>query len=97
MGIPMKLESMTMRTTTYSLEVHQLHRPYRAADSVQNATRVHEYESVTPFGEFHIGETFSDSSPTKYLGRIQHIHHWLGEGDGKSLMHRTILYVFNEG
>lgn len=93
----MRLESMTMRSTTYALEVHQLHRPYRAADSVQNATRVHEYESVTPFGEFHIGETFSDSTPTKYLGRIQHIHHWLGEGEGRNLLHRTILYVFNEG
>lgn len=88
---------MSMRNTIYSLEVHQLHRPYRASDSLQNATRLHQYESATPFGEFHVGETFSDSQPTKYLGRIQHVHHWLGESDGPHLMHRTILYVFNGG
>lgn len=88
---------MNTRQITHVLEVYQLPRPYRSADSLQNATRLHSYESAITFGPFHVGETFSDSHPTKYLGRIQHIHHWLGEGDGPGLVHRTLLYVFNEG
>ena len=88
---------MSTRNITFALEIYQLARPYRSADSLQNATRLHQYESATDFGVFHVGETFSDSHPTKYLGRIQHIHHWLGEGEGPNLVHRTILYVFNEG
>ena len=87
---------MNARNTVYSLEVHQLARPYRSADSLQNATRLHSYESATPFGTFHVGDTFSETRPTKYLGRIQHIHHWVGEGEGPGLVHRTVLYVFNE-
>ena len=89
--------NMQMRTTTYSLEVHQLPRPYRAGESLHNATRLHQYESVAPFGAFQVGQTFSNSRPDRYLGRIQHIHHWVGEGDGPHLLHRTILYVFNDG
>lgn len=86
-----------LRTTVYALEVYQLHRPYRNADSLQNATLLHHYESQTPFGQFHVGETFADSRPSKYLGRIQHIHHWLGEhDDGPQLVHRTIIYVFDD-
>ena len=88
---------MNAKKTTYALEVYQLQRPYRNPDSFQYATRVHSYESATPFGEFHVGDTFSDSHPTKYLGRIQHIHHWLGQGDEPGLLHKTILYIFNEG
>ena len=84
------------RGVTYALEVYQLVRPYKSADSLQNATRLHSYESATSFGAFHVGETFSDSHPTKYLGRIQHIHHWVGEGEGPHLLHRTILYVFKD-
>ena len=96
MAIAINTLAMNARTVTYALEVHQLTRPYRSADSVQNATHVHTYESSTPFGAFHVGDTFSDSHPTKYLGRIQHIHHWVGEGDGPSLLHRTLLYVFKD-
>jgi hypothetical protein len=83
------------RRTAYGLEVFQLHRPYRNADSLQNATRLHHYESDTDFGSFRVGDTFSDSHPTKYLGVIQHVHHWLGEGDDGELVHRTLLYVFD--
>ena len=88
---------MSMRKTVYSLEVYQLPKPFRSMDSVTGATRLHSYESATPFGEFHVGDTFSDSRPTKYLGRIQHIHHWVGEGDGPGLVHRIVLYIFNDG
>ena len=44
-----------MNTVTYALEIYQLQRPYRSADSLQNATQLHNYESVTDFGAFHIG------------------------------------------
>jgi hypothetical protein len=88
---------MNARKTTYTLEVHKLARPYRSADSLQNATRLHSYESATPFGAFHVGDTYSDSRPTKYLGQIQHIHHWVGEGDGTEVVHRMVLYIFHEG
>ena len=77
------------RRTAYALEVFQLHRPYRSAESLQNATRLHHYESDTDFGSFR------NSHPTKYLGVIQHVHHWLGEGDEGELVHRTLLYVFD--
>ena len=87
---------MSIPKVTYALEIQQLSRPYRSADSLQNATRLHNYESATAFGAFHVGDTFSHSQPTRYLGRIQHIHHTVG-GDGSSVLHRTILYVFNEG
>jgi hypothetical protein len=86
---------MEARKTSYVLEIHQLARPYRSADSLQNATRLHSYESVAPFGNFHVGDTFSDTHPTKYLGRIQHIHHGLGQ-EGRDLIHRTVLYVFGD-
>ena len=89
--------TMNMRKTTYALEIYQLSRPYRSMDSLQNLTKLHSYESATDFGAFHAGDTFSDSHPTKYLGTIQHVHHWLGEGEGPDLLHRTVLYVFNEG
>ena len=83
------------RRTAYALEVYQLRRPYRNADSLQNATPLHHYESDTDFGSFRVGDTFSDSRPTKYLGVIQHVHHWLGEGEDGELLHRTLLYVFD--
>jgi hypothetical protein len=88
--------TMSARRTTYALEVYQLRQPYRSPDSLQSATRLHSYESATGFGAFHVGETFSDMRPTKYLGRIQHVHHWLGEGEEGDLVHRTVLYVFDE-
>ena len=88
---------MNAKNTAYALEVYQLQRPYRNQDSLQYVKHLHSYESATPFGEFHVGETFSDSHPTKYLGRIQHIHHWLGQDEGPHLVHKTILYIFNEG
>ncbi len=88
---------MIARKTTYALEVYQLPRPFRSMDSVTGATRLHSYESSTDFGAFHKGDTFSDSQPTKYLGTIQQVHHWLGEGEGPDLVHRTVLYLFNEG
>ena len=87
--------AMYVPKVIYALEVHQLARPYRSADSLQNATRLHNYEATTPFGAFHIGETLSHNRPTKYLGRIQHVHHSVGS-DGSDIVHRTILYVFNE-
>jgi hypothetical protein len=86
---------MASRRTAYALEVFKLHRAYKTADSLQNATRLHHYESAMDFGSFRVGDTFSDSHPTKYLGVIQHVHHWLGEGDDGELLHRTLLYVFD--
>ena len=44
-------------------------------------------------GSFRVGDTLSSSHPTKYLGVIQHVHHWVGEGDDGELIHRTLLYV----
>lgn len=87
---------ISTKNCAYTLEVFQLPRAYRNEDSLQQATRLHAYDSGTPFGEFHIGETFSDSQPKKYLGRIQHIHHWVGESDDFPLLHKTILYIFHE-
>ena len=87
---------MNARHMTYMLEVHQLARPYRSAESLQNATRLHSYESAAPFDAFRVGDTYSHSSPTKYLGCIQHVHHSLGEGDGQQLVRRTVLYVFDD-
>lgn len=86
-----------MRKTVYALEVYQLQKPYRAPESLQNATRLHSFESSTGIGEFHVGETYTESQPTRYLGTIQHIHHWFGEGEGTDLVHRTMLYVYNPG
>jgi hypothetical protein len=95
-ALAMNAIAMSVPKLTYALEIHQLARPYRSADSLQNATRLHSYESATPFGAFHTGDTLSQSQPTRYLGRIQHIHHSIGV-DGAGNLHRTILYVFNEG
>lgn len=88
---------MAMRKTTYALEVYQLSKPFRSMDSVTGALKLHSYESSTDFGTFQKGDTFSDSHPTKYLGTIQHVHHWLGPGEHDDVLHRTILYVFNGG
>ena len=93
----MTMSPRLTRQTNYALEVYQLSKPFRTMDSVTGATRLHSYESATDFGAFHKGDTFSDSQPTKYLGTIQHVHHWLGESDGPDLLHRTVLYLFNEG
>ena len=87
---------MNPRKTSYVVEIHQLQQPYRNADSLQKATRLLSYEAANPFGAFQIGQTLSQTRPTKYLGTIQHIHHWVGEDeDDTGLVHRTILYVFN--
>jgi hypothetical protein len=83
----------TVGRTVYSLEVYQLHYPYRDADSLQNSTLLHHYESQNPFGEFHVGDTFAHSRPSKYLGRIEHIHHWVGDDGGSAMTHRILLYV----
>ena len=94
---PLNMRPRITRKTVYSLEVYQLSKPFRTMDSVTGATRLHNYESATDFGTFHKGDTFSDSNPTKYLGTIQHVHHWLGDDEGPDIIHRTVLYVFNEG
>lgn len=88
--------AMYVPKVTYALEVHQLSRPYRASESLQNATRLHSYEATTSFGAFHAGDTFSECYPTRYLGKIQHVHHSVG-ANGSDIVHRTVLYVFNEG
>ena len=83
------------QNTVCQLEIHELARPYRDADSLQNSTQLHQFESPSGFGAFQVGETLSQSNPTKYLGTIQHIHHWLGEDEDGRLVHRTLLYVSN--
>lgn len=89
--------AVTAPKIAFALEIHQLTRPYRSPDSLQNATRLHHYESATPFGAFHAGDTLSQTQPTKYLGRIHHVHHSIGGGDAAQVVHRTLLYVFNDG
>jgi hypothetical protein len=85
--------AMARQNVAFELEIHDLHKPYRGPDSLQSATLVHKFESPTAFGSFQVGQTLSHMQPTKYLGTIQHIHHWIGEDDDMRLVHRTMLYV----
>ena len=80
--------------TRHLLEIWQLPRPYRSAESLQTATRVTHYESDTVFGPFHTGDTFSHGLRNEYLGVIQHVHHRVGQEDAGEIIHRTLLYVY---
>lgn len=86
---------MTTKPVTYSLEIHQLHAPYSTQKSLERSTRLHMHEAEQPFGAFHVGETITDGPSLTYLGRIQHIHHWVGD-TGDEIRHGIALYLLAE-
>ena len=85
-----------MRITVYALETKNLQNPYRNQESLNNSTPLDSHESSTPFGAFHVGDGVSDGPSLRYLGNIQYIHHWIGDYGDDQILHKTILYLYDD-
>jgi hypothetical protein len=83
---------MSPKTTIYTLAIVQLHRPYKMEDDLQHTTPLLSFESLTPFGSFHVGDGVAESG-LRSLGRIQHIHHGIGDYRDEQILHHTTLYL----
>lgn len=79
---------------TYCLEVHQIHERYSDQESLANTTRLDLFESERPFGQFQVGATITDGEALKFLGRIEHIHYWIGKTSKDEFLHTTALYIY---
>ena len=86
---------MKLKTTIYTLAIVQLHRPYKTEDDLQNTTPLLSFESLTPFGSFHVGDGVAESGLT-FLGRIQHIHHGIGDYGDEQILHHATLYLHRD-
>jgi hypothetical protein len=80
--------------TTYSLEIHELDEPFSGVTDIDHATRVDIIDSDTPFGSFRCGETLHWMPDFRFMGEIQHIHHWVGKAGSSDVIHKTCLYLY---
>jgi hypothetical protein len=80
----------------YRLLIYLLEKPYKDQNQVEDLHLDLEFKSQEPFGSFNVGDTLTDGMGLKYLGEIQHIHHWIGSCDGE-WRHDTKLYLFSNG
>ncbi len=85
---------MKTKSTKYALEIKKLQGHYRNEESLKNSTELHSHESATPFATIHVGDTMSDGPSLSYLGRVEHIHHWIGDFGPDFILHKTMVYVY---
>ena len=85
---------MANHTTMYKLNIYQLDKPYSNQDSLSQSQLALSFESDMALGDFHVGETITSGPDLAYLGRIQHIHHSIGDYDDKRVLHEVQIYLF---
>jgi hypothetical protein len=82
---------MKPKTVLYGLNILRLPRPFRTQEDLANATALTSFEGNTPFGQINVGQTLSDSSA--YLGRVEHVHHTVGDYGDDKILQMTAVYV----
>ena len=82
---------MANQIISYTLLLHQINHPYTSHESLGDSTPLQTYESASPFGALHVGETIADEG--NYAGKIEHIHHALGETHDGHITHVISVYL----
>lgn len=82
---------MTTKPPVYGLFIYELEDPQMKLSDMNDLRATLEFESPCPFGPFNAGDTVTHGQALSYLGRIVHIHHWIGINADR-WRHDTKLY-----